>query len=201
MKHELLLSKYPLSADTLQQYAQILETKGIERGLIGPREIARIWDRHIVNCALIAELVPPSASVIDIGSGAGLPGLVLAIIRSDLSVTLIEPLLRRSEFLNETIAELGLVNVQVLRERAEQSKNLKADVVTARAVAPLNRLLTWALPLMKQDGQILAMKGASAATEITEAKQQLKGYEAEILQVGAEYADQSTSVVRVTCSQ
>jgi 16S rRNA (guanine527-N7)-methyltransferase len=168
----------------------------VERGLIGPRETDRIWERHIANCAALAELIPPGASVIDIGSGAGLPGLVIALVRPDTSVTLIEPLARRCDFLNEVVADLGL-SVTVIRGRAEQSKVSRADVVTARAVAPLAKLLGWAMPLVAPGGMVLAMKGSSAAEEIAEAASVLKGRSATIVTCGHGYVEPPTTVVRV----
>jgi 16S rRNA (guanine527-N7)-methyltransferase len=140
----------------------------VERGIIGPREVPRIWGRHLLNCAVVAEPggpVPPGASVIDIGSGGGLPGLVWAICRSDLSVVLLEPLLRRTTFLAEAVDDLGLGNVEVVRGRAEEYGGF-ADIVTARAVAPLDRLVAWCLPLVRPGGALLALKGASVAEEI-----------------------------------
>ena len=134
---------YPAAAQPLQKYARWLAGVGVERGLIGPREVDRIWDRHIANCAAVAELIPHDARVIDIGSGAGLPGVVLAIVRPDIEVTLIEPLQRRCDFLSEVVADLGL-GVTVMRGRAEAGGVAPADVVTARAVAPLAKLLGWA---------------------------------------------------------
>ncbi|MGC5053806.1 16S rRNA (guanine(527)-N(7))-methyltransferase RsmG [Micromonospora sp. DT48] len=159
--------------DLAAAYAELLATDGVVRGLIGPREAPRIWDRHLLNCAAVAELIPPGASVLDVGSGAGLPGLVLAIARPDLSVTLIEPLARRTLFLEETVEALGLTySVRVLRGRAEEvaagPDAVAGDVVTARAVAPLDRLSGWCLPLAVPGGRLLALKGASAADEITE---------------------------------
>lgn len=150
-------------------YAELLATDGVLRGLIGPREAPRLWERHLLNCALLAPACPPDATVADIGSGAGLPGLVLAIARSDLSVTLIEPLLRRTTFLEQAVAALGLTNVAVVRGRAEEQQAM-FDVVTSRAVAPLDRLLGWSMPLVSGHGALLAMKGGSAAEEIESAR-------------------------------
>lgn len=199
MSRERLLAKYPEAVAGLTSYAAWLATAGVERGLIGPRETERIWDRHIANCAAMAELIPSDARVIDIGSGAGLPGLVLGIVRPDIHVTLIEPLQRRCDFLNEVIADLGLGDrVEVTRGRAQDVPVTKADVVTARAVAPLKKLLTWALPLVAPDGQILAMKGSSAPTEIEEAAPVLKNRTAEIILCGAELVDPMTTIVRVS---
>ncbi|MFI2662053.1 16S rRNA (guanine(527)-N(7))-methyltransferase RsmG [Micromonospora carbonacea] len=162
--------------DLAAAYAEVLATDGVVRGLIGPREAPRIWDRHLLNCAAVAERIPPDASVLDVGSGAGLPGLVLAIARPDLTVTLVEPLARRTSFLVEVVEELGLAKtVRVFRGRAEEAATgstgvgpFSADVVTARAVAPLDRLAAWCLPLTVRGGRLVAMKGVSAAEEIAE---------------------------------
>lgn len=155
--------------DLARQYCAALATAGVERGLIGPREVPRLWDRHILNCAVIGELIAEGASVVDIGSGAGLPGIPLAIARPDLRITLVEPLLRRTIFLSEFIEAAGL-DVSVVRGRAEQSGVMKeaggADVVTSRAVAPLAKLTQWSLPLLRDHGHMLALKGVSAAEEL-----------------------------------
>src|SRR4051794_32611387 len=182
------------------RFAELLVTDGVVRGLIGPREAPRIWERHLLNCAVIADLIPSGASVVDVGSGAGLPGMVLAVARPDLSVTLVEPLARRTAFLSEAVTALGLERTTVVRARAEEGvgklaladvvtapavapldrlarwglpppplrRPALADVVTARAVAPLDRLAGWCLPLTAVGGHLLAMKGASAAAEIAE---------------------------------
>jgi 16S rRNA (guanine527-N7)-methyltransferase len=194
-----VIDAYPEAADNLVRYANWLSGAGVERGFLGPREVDRIWDRHIANCAAVEELIPADTTVFDIGSGAGLPGLVLAIVRPDIKVGLIEPLQRRSEFLIEVVTDLGIGGrVTVMRGRAEELKGKQAPVVTARAVAPLKKLLTWSLPLTSPGGQILAMKGSSAAAEIEDAKEILKGRTAEIVQCGAEIVDPLTTVVRVT---
>ncbi|MFC9434349.1 16S rRNA (guanine(527)-N(7))-methyltransferase RsmG [Nocardia sp. NPDC057030] len=155
--------------DLARRYCAALATAGVERGLIGPREVPRLWDRHILNCAVIGELIVEGSSVVDIGSGAGLPGIPLAIARPDLRITLVEPLLRRTIFLSEFIEAAGL-DVTVVRGRAEQSGVLKeaggADVVTSRAVAPLGKLAQWSLPLLRDHGRMLALKGVSAAEEL-----------------------------------
>jgi 16S rRNA (guanine527-N7)-methyltransferase len=153
-----------------RRFAELLVTDGVVRGLIGPREAPRIWERHLLNCAVVAELIPSGASVVDVGSGAGLPGMVLAVARPDLSVTLVEPLARRTAFLSEAVTALGLERTTVVRARAEEcvGKIPLAEVVTARAVAPLDRLAGWCLPLTAVGGRLLAMKGASAAAEIAE---------------------------------
>lgn len=190
---------YPAAAENLTRFAAWLAGAGVERGFLGPREVDRIWDRHIANCAVVEELIPENSRVFDIGSGAGLPGLVLAIVRPDIQIGLIEPLMRRSQFLEEVVIDLGIANqVKVIRGRAEELKGQSAPVVTARAVAPLGKLLTWALPLTAKGGQILAMKGSSAATEIANAADILKGKKAEILLCGQGLVDPQTTVVRVT---
>lgn len=159
---ELYGSAFPL----ISRYIDILGTKGTEWGLIGPRELDRLWDRHVANSVAVADLLPEGSSVVDVGSGAGLPGLPLAILRADLQVTLLEPLLRRSIFLTETVAELGLGDrVRVVRGRAEDHR-VTYDVVTSRALAPLERLVGWCAPLRARDGDILAIKGRTAAEEI-----------------------------------
>jgi 16S rRNA (guanine527-N7)-methyltransferase len=150
------------------RFAELLVTEAVVRGLIGPREEPRIWDRHLLNCAVIAELIPADAHVIDVGSGAGLPGIVLAIVRPDLTVDLVEPLARRTAFLDLAVDDLGLDQTTVVRARAEEADLPLADVVTARAVAPLDRLAGWCLPLAVVGGRLLAMKGESAAAEIEE---------------------------------
>ncbi|MDS1113256.1 16S rRNA (guanine(527)-N(7))-methyltransferase RsmG [Gordonia westfalica] len=151
-------------------YWRILATDGIDHGLMGPREVPRLWDRHILNCAVIGELIEKDERVFDVGSGAGLPGLPLAIARPDLSITLIEPLLRRSTFLERAVESLGLENVTVVRGRAEEKAVRAAvglaDVVTSRAVAPLERLAKWSAPLVRASGRMIAIKGSSAAEEI-----------------------------------
>lgn len=148
----------------ISRYVDLLATWGTERGLIGPREAPRLWDRHILNCAVVTPRIPPDATVADVGSGAGLPGLVWAIARRDLSVTLIEPMLRRSTFLTEVIDELGLTNTTVVRGRATDVSD-RFDVVTARAVADLGKLGSWCLPLVRPGGVLLALKGDSAIAE------------------------------------
>ncbi|MGW6426135.1 16S rRNA (guanine(527)-N(7))-methyltransferase RsmG [Nocardia sp. NPDC055053] len=156
--------------DLARRYCAALATAGVERGLIGPREVPRLWERHILNCAVVGELIEEGAAVVDIGSGAGLPGIPLAIARPDLRITLVEPLLRRTVFLSEFVDEIGLKNVTVVRGRAEQSGVIKeaggADVVTSRAVAPLAKLAHWSLPLLRDHGRMLALKGTSAAEEL-----------------------------------
>lgn len=154
-----------VSRETFARYAEILQGVGVERGLIGPREGERIWERHIYNSLPVATLIPPGATVIDIGSGAGLPGVVLALARPDISILLLEPLERRATFLLEVIDELGLTNTRVARGQAADFQG-KFDVVTARAVAPMDRLLAWSWHLLSPGGRILAMKGERASEEL-----------------------------------
>lgn len=184
-----------------ERYVQHLATTGIERGLIGPREVPRLWGRHVLNCAVVQEYIAPNASVVDVGSGAGLPGLCLAIARPDLKLTLIEPLERRVIWLNEVVEDLGLENVTVLRSRAEQAVGaVDADVVTARAVSALIGLVDITLPILRGTGELLALKGRSAAEEIAKARKKLNRYaarETEILTAGADLLEEPTTVVRV----
>ncbi|WP_235499959.1 16S rRNA (guanine(527)-N(7))-methyltransferase RsmG [Aeromicrobium sp. Leaf289] len=156
----------------VSRYAGILASDGVERGMIGPREVPRLWDRHLVNSGVVLPRLPQGATVADVGSGAGLPGLVWAIGRPDLQVTLVEPLLRRTTFLDEVVAELDLTNVRVVRSRAEDVDET-FDVVTARAVAALEKLAKWCMPLVKPGGVLLALKGQSAPEELESAKRTL----------------------------
>jgi 16S rRNA (guanine527-N7)-methyltransferase len=157
---------FPERQEEIRAFAQVLTTAGIERGLIGPREGERIWERHIFNCLPVTQLLPQNASLFDIGSGAGLPGIVIALARPDLKVTLIEPLERRVEFLKEATEGLG---IEVIRGRAQDVKK-SADYVTARAVAPLEKLKKISWHMVKTGGALLAMKGESAATEMVGVK-------------------------------
>ena len=172
VSRETTISKYfPGQEDAIRAYAEFLTTAGIERGLIGPREGERIWERHIFNCLPITQLLPQGASLFDIGSGAGLPGIVIALARPDLKVTLIEPLERRVEFLNEAVAAIaaGGVEIAVIRGRAQDVKK-SANFVTARAVAPMEKLKKISWHMVKTGGSLLAMKGESAATEMVGVK-------------------------------
>lgn len=187
----------------LAEYGEILATRGIEHGLIGPRERDRLWERHLLNCAVVAtdyELLPTESTVIDVGSGAGLPGIVWALCRPDLRVTLVESLLRRSQFLEDVVAELGISGrVDVIRGRAEELTDLQADVVTARAVAPLPKLLLWLRPLLHPDGQLVLLKGDKAAAEVAEAAElaaSLGLAPGEICRIDDDGLDQATTVVR-----
>jgi 16S rRNA (guanine527-N7)-methyltransferase len=154
--------------DQALEYGRILATTAVERGLIGPREVDRIWDRHIFNSLPLVTLMPKGATVIDIGSGAGLPGIVLGLARPDLQITLLEPLERRANFLSEVITQLGLTNLEVVRGRAEQHKS-RYQLVTARAVAPLPKLMQISWRLIAPGGKLLALKGESAESELATA--------------------------------
>lgn len=153
-----------------QKYHDSLATDGHVRGFMGPREIPRLWERHILNCAVIHEVMPQGATLVDVGSGAGLPGIPLAIARPDLQITLVEPLLKRSTYLQEVVDLLGLDNVTVIRGRAEEGPVKRAvagaDIVTSRAVAPLGKLAKWSLPLVRKGGEMIAMKGESVTEEL-----------------------------------
>ena len=194
-------ARWPGHFEQLQKYHIWLIGAGVERGLVGPREVPRMWDRHINNSAVIEEAVPQGASVIDVGSGAGLPGLPLAIIRADVTVTLLEPLARRVDFLQEVVDDLGLNDrVTVVRGRAEDVRHLKAQIVTSRAVAALPKLLTWSWPLVAEGGQILAMKGEQAVAEIEAGVNYLRKrhLKAEVITVGAGVVEPLTRLVRVS---
>ncbi|GAA3706453.1 16S rRNA (guanine(527)-N(7))-methyltransferase RsmG [Zhihengliuella alba] len=184
-----------------ERYVEHLATSGIERGLLGPREVPRLWGRHVLNCAVVTELIPQDATVADVGSGAGLPGLTFALARPDLDITLIEPLERRCIWLNEIIEDLGLTRVRVLRGRSEQFfDDVDVDVVTARAVSALSKLAGITMPLLGGRGQLLALKGRSAAEEIEKATKVLRklgGRNAEVLTAGSTILEEPTTVVRV----
>ncbi|MQA08475.1 MAG: 16S rRNA (guanine(527)-N(7))-methyltransferase RsmG [Pseudonocardiaceae bacterium] len=190
-------SKLPLA----NRYARLLAQHGVDRGLIGPREVDRLWERHLLNSAVISRLVPADSRVLDIGSGAGLPGVVLALARPDLDVVLVDPMARRVRWLEEVIHTLGL-SATVVRGRAETKEMREAlsgaDVVTARAVAPLGRLAEWCLPLLRPRGQLLAMKGESAAEELDRDRGQIEragGAHARIERCGVDVLDVPTTVV------
>ena len=190
--------------DLAVRYAEMLASAGVERGLIGPREVDRLWERHILNSAALGEVIDPDARVIDIGSGAGLPGVPLAIARGDLTIELVEPMLRRSDFLAEAVQELG-VRAAVRRGRAEdpaiRDECGGADVVTSRAVADLVKLTRWSLPLLRPGGRMLALKGERAADEVTEHKAamaRLGARDIEVVRCGASYLTPPTTVVCAT---
>lgn len=182
------------------EYARMLAVDGTQRGLIGPRETPRLWERHLLNCAVVAELVPDGADVLDVGSGAGLPGIPLAIARPDLLVTLVEPMERRTTFLSEVVTRLGIDNIEVLRARAEDvNPRGKADVVTCRAVAPIGKLAGWCLPLLRPGGQLLAIKGSSAEAELAKHRKAVLrqgGDRPHVLRCG-EFLDTPSTVIRV----
>jgi len=170
--------------EQISRYVDMLTGAGVERGLIGPREAERLWERHILNCVVLERLIPHGAAVADVGSGAGLPGIVLALVRPDLRITLVEPLLRRATFLIEAIDVLGLGSaVEVVRARAEDYRGSKFAVVTARAVAPLDRLTALALPLLTSGGSLLAVKGRRAQDELEEHRAALAALGAERLEI------------------
>ncbi|UXA18158.1 16S rRNA (guanine(527)-N(7))-methyltransferase RsmG [Mycobacterium sp. SMC-4] len=188
-------------AEAVHRYAELLASAGVERGLLGPREIDRLWERHIFNSAVLGELFSPDERVADIGSGAGLPGIPLALARPDIQVTLIEPLLRRSEFLRETTDLLGLDCV-VIRGRAEdravREKVGEMDAVVSRAVAALDRIAQWSAPLLRVGGRMIAMKGERAALEVSEHSGTLSmaGFgDVRVAACGARYVDPPATVV------
>lgn len=184
---------------TIRQYVDILVSRGVDWGLIGPREIGRLWERHILNSIALESLIPEGCRVADVGSGAGLPGIPLAILRPDLEMTLIEPMLRRSNFLTEALDELGLDDrVTVVRGRAEDA-DLHVDVVVSRAVAKLATLINWTADLIVESGSLLALKGQSADDEVVKAKKEFskRRLSAEVLLIRADPAADVTRAVRV----
>jgi 16S rRNA (guanine527-N7)-methyltransferase len=182
-----------------EAYAGILATRGVEEGLLGPHELPRLWDRHLLNCAVVAELIDERyRTLLDLGSGAGLPGLVLAMLRPDMEVTLLEPMERRCRFLAECVTELGLANASVLRGRAEDV-TVRSEVVTARAVAPLSRLAGLAMGTVRPGGMVLAIKGRTAAQELKAAKSVLRrlgARDAKVVRAGHGKVDPAATVVR-----
>jgi 16S rRNA (guanine527-N7)-methyltransferase len=191
------------SLETAARYAELLANAGVERGLIGPREGDRVWERHLLNCAAVSDLIAPGARVADIGSGAGLPGIPLALARPDLRVVLVEPMARRTAFLNEVIAELGLA-VEVARGRAEERSVRESlgevDAVVCRAVATLDKLAAWCLPLLRPGGQLLAIKGEGADEEADRHRRviaKLGGETVRVVRCGGDYLDLPTTVVVV----
>jgi 16S rRNA (guanine527-N7)-methyltransferase len=187
--------------DIAQRYADVLADAAVERGLLGPREVDRIWDRHLLNSAAIGELLDPGDQIVDIGSGAGLPGIPLAIARPDLHVVLLEPLLRRSEFLNDVVADLGL-QIEVVRGRAEESSVRdrigERDAAVSRAVAALDKLTKWSMPLLRPDGRMLAIKGERAPDEITEHRRAMAAsgaVDVRVVTCGANYLRPPATVV------
>ncbi len=190
-----------------EQFATLLARDAVVQGLIGPREIPRLWDRHVLNSAVVTDLLPIGARVVDVGSGAGLPGIAMAIRRPDLQVVLLEPMLRRTRFLTELTQSLAISDtVRVVRGRAEQA-SVRNDLghfewVVARAVAALDRLAAWCLPLLAPGGCLLAMKGAGAAAEIKQHGAAVRRYgaaEIALRELGAEVLGEPSRVVVVTC--
>ncbi len=192
---------FPHTLPQAERFADLLAGAGVVRGLIGPREVSRLWERHLINCALLGEAIGEGLDVCDIGSGAGLPGIVLAIVRPDLHVTLVEPLLRRTRFLDEAVSALGLANVEVVRARAEELHGKRDfDVVTSRAVAPMDRLVAWSMPLVREGGALVAMKGTSVREELAQAEGALRRFGAGDVTVsehGVGVVERPTIVVRV----
>lgn len=190
--------------DRAAEFVRLLQEHGVERGLIGPREVDKIWERHVLNSAVVAELMPEHSRVVDVGSGAGLPGVPLAIARPDLRITLLEPMARRIAWLEEVVELLELRNVTVLRGRAEEGPVkkllLNSDVVTARAVAPLEKLARWCLPLLRGGGQMVALKGERAQEELDRDGQivgRLGGVNGRVVVVGADVLEVPTTVLIV----
>lgn len=188
-----------------ERYAAQLANGAVVRGLLGPREVPRLWQRHLLNSAVLTDLVPLGARVVDVGSGAGLPGIPMSIRRPDLTVDLVEPMLRRTVFLTESVGELGLdASVRVVRGRADDigviSEVGESAWVVARAVAPLDRLVRWCLPLLANGGRLLALKGATAAAEVAEHRQligRLGGTDVTVQRVGESMLGEPTWVVVV----
>jgi len=189
--------RLPLAA----KFTAILADSGVSHGLIGPREVSRLWERHVLNCAVIHPAIAPDQMVIDVGSGAGLPGLALAIVRPDLDIHLVEPMLRRTNWLSMAVEELGLTNATVHRGRAEQFWGvLQAPVVTARAVTRLGELAAWCLPLLLPGGSLLAIKGSRVTEELEADRGALRrlGAVDEVIETfGSGVVGQETTVLRV----
>lgn len=194
--------------DTLpkaERYAELLTSIGVERGILGPAEADRIWDRHLLNCAAVARLVPAKCSLVDLGSGAGLPGIVLAMLLPGVRVTLLEPLARRVEFLEQAVASLELANVDVVRGRAEDlAGHLAGDIVTARAVAPLDKLAGLSLGVVRPGGRVLAIKGSTAEAELAKARAVLARLgvtDARVIQAAGAAGRASATVVTFTAPE
>lgn len=187
--------------EVARRFVEHLATTGVTRGLLGPREVPRLWERHVLNCAVVEDLIPDGAQVVDVGSGAGLPGIAVAILRPDLRMILLEPLLRRVEWLQAVVDDLGLDRVRVVRGRAEEyAGTLGADVVVARAVAPLGVLAGWCLPLLRPGGELIAVKGQTATGELAGSQGVLREVGAVrwgIQSVGGSVLAEPTTVIRV----
>jgi 16S rRNA (guanine527-N7)-methyltransferase len=193
----LLGDSYPAVA----RFGELLAEQGVLRGLIGPREVPILWERHLLNSAAVVALLPPVGRVIDVGSGAGLPGVVIAAMCPHLEVVLVESMERRTDWLTEVVAELELTNTTVRRARAEDLHGtLSADVTTARAVAPLERLVEWCLPLLGAGGALLAIKGRGAPAEVASAAARIRalgGAPAQVLQAATVEGVDETTIVRI----
>ena len=194
-----LARRFPERVKNLEAYAEMLRPRGIEWGLLGPREAEKVWSRHISNSLALVDVLGLGTDVADVGSGAGLPGIPLALCRDDLRMTLLEPLLRRHNFLTLAVEELGLgERVRVERLRAEDCDET-FDVVICRAVAPLEKLLKWTTPMFFPDGELLALKGVGAESEIETARKRLNDYRmtAQVLHVYAAPGIEGTRAIRV----
>ena len=185
----------------VERFASLLREHGEVRGLLGPREQSRLWERHLLNSAAVVQYLPAEGTIVDVGSGAGLPGVVIAAMRPQADVVLMEPMERRTLWLDEVVTELGLENVRVLRGRAEEYDGaIEADAVTARAVAAMDKLVRWCLPLVRPGGVLVALKGRSVAQELEKAKYVIRrvgGEPAEVLEAPTVPGVESTTVVRV----
>jgi 16S rRNA (guanine527-N7)-methyltransferase len=188
-----------------EKYAAMLTGSGVERGIVGPAEADKIWERHILNCGALARLIPAKGTLVDLGSGAGLPGIVLAILLPGVKVTLLEPLARRVEFLEECVAALELANAQVVRGRGEDlAGRMLADVVTSRAVAPLDKLAGLSVGLARPGGRVLAIKGSSAEAELAKARPVLARLgvtDARVVQAGGAGGGSAATVVTFTAPE
>jgi 16S rRNA (guanine527-N7)-methyltransferase len=187
--------------DAARSYAELLARDGVERGLIGPREVGRLWERHLLNSAAIGELLGRGEVVVDVGSGAGLPGIPLALARPDLRMTLVEPMLRRTDFLEEVAEALGL-EIVVVRGRAEEpalrARVGEVDAAVSRAVASLDKLSKWCVPLLRPGGRMLAIKGERAEEEVETHRRgmtSLGAIDARVVRCGVEYLDPPATVV------
>lgn len=194
---EIFGNRLPLA----ERFAHLLADTGVSHGLIGPRETPRLWERHLLNCGIIESVLPHRTRLIDVGSGAGLPGLVLAIARPDLDVVLVEPMLRRTTWLQAAVADLELINVQIVRGKAQDVwGKLRAPVVTARAVARLGELAGWCLPLLEAEGRLLALKGETASRELAEDERDVRragGISGRLVLVGEEVLPEPTRLIEV----
>lgn len=195
--HSLFGERVPLA----ERFVEHLCTTGITHGLLGPREVPRMWGRHVLNCAVLGPELPESATVADVGSGAGLPGIALALVRPDVEFTLIEPMERRVDWLEMVIKDLGMENVQIIRARAEEvADEVMADVVTARAVSALKKLIPMTVPLLDDAGQLIFLKGRSAQEEIDAAQKAVKRFRLrppEIQVIGQDLLKEPTTIVSI----